>query len=69
MLLTLFSRALSRVSVWHHGQDTGTSQFCVHVMYTLFLSMFIFESPHGAGVSRRGCLNQAAAPLSLFSYV
>ena len=22
--------------------DTGTSQFCVHVMYKLFLSMFIF---------------------------
>ena len=25
--------------------------------------------PRGAGFSRRGCLNQAAPPLSLFSYV
>ena len=27
------------------------------------------ESPQGAGFSHRGCLNQAAPPLSLFSYV
>ena len=26
-------------------------------------------SPHGAGFSRQGCLNQAAPPLSLSSYI
>ena len=42
VLLTLFSRALSRVSVWHHGQDTGTSQFCVHISCINYFCQCLF---------------------------
>ena len=34
---------------------------------TSCLRFFLTSHPHGAGFSRRGCLNQAAPPFSLFS--
>ena len=36
---------------------------------TFFLHTLMQCSPQGASFSHRGCLNQAAPPLSLFSYV
>ena len=44
---------------------------CVHIdcFSQHVLQNYIFNGPLGAGFSRRGCLNQAAPPLLLFSYV
>ena len=42
---------------------------CVCVWWNECILMSLCLCPHGAGFSRRGCLNQAAPPFSLFSYI